>query len=387
MKPNTMKIGINAWFLGQLTTGSGQYLTHLLEQYASHYTDHAFLLCIPNKPVERYNMPNGEWRVLHTPFDHFAGTAGYHLAKLWFEQIAFPRACRRWGADVVHVPYWASPLFCAIPVVVTVHDLIPLLLPAYQSGALGRTYIRLVSASARRATIVLTDSDASHRDIMRHLRIPAERVKAIPLAAEAHFGPLAESETARVREKYALPPAPYLLYLGGFDVRKNVPGILKAFAGLDAPHVKLVIAGRLHRQDTPFFPNPRRIAEKLGILDRIHLAGWVDEMDKPALYAGARALVFPSFYEGFGLPPLEAISCGTPAIVSNNSSLPEVAGKGALCIDAGDSEALTGAMQRIVDDQTLYEELREAGLAQAKQFSWHKTACQTVAAYERALTR
>lgn len=387
-----MKISINAWFLGHLTTGSGQYLGHLLEQYASDYPDHTFLLCIPDKPLAHLEMPNGEWRVLHTPFDRLPGAAGRHLAKLWFEQVAFPHACHRWQADVAHVPYWASPLLCPVPVVVTIHDLIPLLLPAYRGGILGRIYTHLVSVSARRATVVLTDSDASRRDLIRHLRIPAERIEAVLLASEAQFRPLADDEIDRIRQKYALPSAPYLLYLGGFDVRKNVPGALKAFARLAAPQVKLVIAGRLPHLDTPFFPDPERIVNELGITERVHFTGWVDEADKPAVYGGALALVFPSFYEGFGLPPLEAISCGTPAIVSSNSSLPEVTGKGALSVDVGHIEApqidsLADAMRQISEDRSLYEALRGKALAHAAGFSWQKTARKTIAAYQRALAR
>ncbi len=376
-----MKIALNAWFIDRPTTGSGQYLTHLLDEYSARYSNHTFLLCGPQPQPPIPLSDCCTWSTLRTPFDRLHG----HLAKVWFEQIAFPRAARRWRADLIHVPYWASPLRASIPAVVTIHDLIPLLLPAYSGGALGRLYTRLVAASARRATRVLTDSQASRRDIIQHLRIPAGRVDTTLLAPDAHFAPVTDAdEIDRVRRKYGLPPR-YLLYLGGFDVRKNVPGILRAFARLKRAEIDLVLAGKPPARDTAFFPGPQRIAGELGIADHVHLAGWIDEADKPALYSAALAFVFPSLYEGFGLPPLEAIACGTPAIVSDAGSLPEVVGEAGLCVEAENVEALTEAMRRLVEDSCLYEKLRGNCAAQAAQFSWARTAELTWAAYECAL--
>lgn len=398
-----MRIALNAWFINQPTTGSGQYLVHLLAEYAAHHAMHRFLLCshtsqvppllptdagVGSAPPGSAAHPDGtnplpscfEWQVLHTPFD----PVHRHLAKLWFEQVGFPLACRRWGADLLHTPYWASPFFSHAPTVVTIHDLIPALLPAYRGGRLGSLYNHLVSLSARRAACVLTDSHASREDIILRLRIPQDRVVAIYLAADDHFRPVTDPALLRqVRERYGLPTR-YLLYLGGFDVRKNVSGILKAFARLGTPDVHLVIAGKLPGRDSDFTPDPRRIAGELGILDRVRFTGWMEERDKPALYSGAIALLFPSHYEGFGLPPLEALTCGTPSVVSNRSSLPEVVGAGGLCIDPDDSDALVRAMHQLLVDAPLRERLRKEGLAHARRFSWQQTAHATIQAYQGA---
>lgn len=378
-----MKIALNAWFIDRRTTGSGQYLTHLLDEYSARYSNHTFLLCgsQPQSPIPLADCC--QWQTLRTPFDRLHD----HLAKVWFEQIAFSRAAHRWGADLIHVPYWASPLHAAVPTIVTIHDLIPLLLPEYSGGMLGRLYTRLVAASARRATRVLTDSQASRRDIIQHLRIPAGRIDTTLLAPDAHFAPVTDpDEIDHVRRKYGL-PSRYLLYLGGFDVRKNVTGILHAFARLEQTEVKLVLAGKLPAQDTAFFPGPQRIADELGIAGRVHLAGWIDEADKPALYSAALGFVFPSWYEGFGLPPLEAIACGTPAIVSDAGSLPEVVGEAGLCVEAENVEALAEAMEKLVEDSCLRERLCANCAAQAAQFSWARTADLTFAAYRRALAQ
>ena len=168
-------------------------------------------------------------RTIHasTPFDRL----NINLAKLWFEQVTFPRACRRLRADVAFVPYWGSPWWQPCPMVVTVHDLIPLLLPLYRGGMLQRAYTALVSRTARRAAAVLTDSEASRRDIIAHLGIPADRVHAIHLAADPRYRPVTDpDELARIRAKYGLPDAPFLLYLGGFDARKNVGRMIEAYA-------------------------------------------------------------------------------------------------------------------------------------------------------------
>jgi len=329
--------------------------------------------------------------ILHpvaTPFDSIS----QNLAKLWFEQLSFPRACRRQGVELAHVPYFASPLFPTTPTVVTVHDLIPMLLPAYRGSIWVRLYTLLVAVAAKRADMVLTDSEASKWDIVRLLDIPAERVRVIYLAADDIYQPvLDEHRLAAIHRKYDLPES-YLLYLGGFDQRKNVPTLLRAFAQLAKdPRVFLVVAGRLpeygldlaiQAKRSDFFPDPQPIVQELGIGKRVVFTGWVPEQDKPVLYSGARALVFPSLYEGFGLPPLEALACGTPVIASNRGSLPEIVGDGGLLLEPDDVEGLAGAMEKLLNDDTLWGDLRQKGLAHATRFSWEKTARETLAVYQ-----
>jgi glycosyltransferase involved in cell wall biosynthesis len=384
-----VKIALNAWFIDQPTTGSGQYLLHLLSEYARD-TEHQFLLCV------RSGAPHGsipglgegkalasrfERRAIRTPFDGHT----QQLAKVWFEQVGFPAHSRRWGADLLHVPYWASPLVAATPVVVTIHDLIPILLPAYRGNAFVRLYTGLVAWTARRAAYVLTDSESARQDILHHLRLPAVRVQAVHLAADGRFRPVRDPQALqRVQDKYHL-PSRFLLYLGGYDVRKNVPGVLQAFARLDVPDLHLVIAGRVPDQDTPFFPSPQRIAQELDIHERVCFTGWVDDHDKPALYSQADAFLFPSYYEGFGLPPLEAMSCGTPVIVSDRSSLPEIVGDAGICVDPDDPDALAQAIAHVIGDPLLRETLREAGLERARRFTWQQTAQATLLAYQRTI--
>ncbi len=377
-----MRVALNSYFWGSHSTGSGQYLHNLLPNLADLQPTTSYVLLGPAGDGTRPADVPGHPQALRTPFDR----SNADLAKVWFEQVSFPRACRQVGANVAHVPYFAAPLLPTVPTVVTIHDVIPLLLPAYRASRAARAYFALVARSARRASLVITDSEASARDIVRLLRVPRERLRVIYLAADAAFRPVPPEARDGVLRRLGLPNE-YLLYLGGYDTRKNVILLLEAFArSRERLHgLPLVLAGRLPERDSPFVPDPRPVIARLGIENLVILPGWVDEADKPALYSAATAFVFPSAYEGFGLPVLEALSCGTPAIIAAGSSLEEVAGPGGLVVPSGDAAALSGALEMLATDGALRAGLSEAGLQQAQRFSWKRTAAQTLAAYEQAI--
>jgi glycosyltransferase involved in cell wall biosynthesis len=222
---------------------------------------------------------------------------------------------------------------------------------------------------------------------VRCLHIPPERIHITYEAAGEAFHPVKdEAQLAAIRQKYALPER-YLLYLGGFDQRKNLSTLLRAFALLVNRHqqARLVIAGQLPGRDSPMFPDPHRLVREVGIEERVIFTGWVPEEDKLALLSGATAFVFPSLYEGFGLPAAEALACGTPVIASNRSSLPEVVGEGGILVEPTDAEALAEAMEMLLVDDALRAELRQRALAQATQFSWKQTALETLAAYRKVV--
>jgi len=364
-----MRIGINALFLEHPETGSGQYTHHLLEALAKVDSTNEYLLFSPSPapPTSNIQYPISNW------------------AKLWFEQVSFPRACRR--LHLAHVPYFASPLFPTVPTVVTVHDLIPLILPAYRGSLLVRLYTRLVATAARKAEAIITVSQASARDLVRHLHIPLERIHVTYEAAGEDFQPVEdEAQLAAIRQKYALPER-YLLYLGGFDQRKNVYTVLRAFALLVSkqPQARLVVVGKLPGRNSPLFPDPHRLVRELGVEESVIFTGWVAEEDKPSLLSGAAAFLFPSLYEGFGLPALEAMACGTPVVASNRSSLPEVVGEGGILVEPTDAESLAEAMEALLVDDALRAELRQRALAQAAKFSWKQTALETLAVYRKVV--
>lgn len=374
-----MRIALNGWFLDQPGTGSAQYVRGLLSALPGVAPEAEVLAIVPH-PQPAPEVPGLRLTLRVAPV---ARGLGRNAAKVAFEQLAFPRAARQWRADVAHVPYWGSALRPLVPTVVTIHDLIPLLLPAYRGGPLVRLYTRLVAAAARRAAVVLTDSLASKRDIETHLRLPPEGVRAVYLAPDPELSPEPVGDDAVVRRAYGLPHR-YVLYLAGHDVRKNVGRLLEAFdvvAHAD-DDVVLAIGGRLPDRPDPLLFDPRPVVEALGLGDVVRLIGWVDEAHKPALYRGAACAVFPSRYEGFGLPVLEALACGTPLVTSSVASLPELAGDAAFTVDPDDVNGLAGAMLACLADVGLAADLARRGPRQAARFTWAETARHTLAAYE-----
>jgi glycosyltransferase involved in cell wall biosynthesis len=382
-----MRVAINAWFWDSPTTGSGQYTRRLVEHLSAAEPDLELVLVKSHGWGSQVSRFTSKVSDRLQPETRNLKPETSNLKKLWFEQVTFPLACRRLKADVAHVPYWAPPLAPSVATLVTIHDLIPLRLSEYRGGPLVRLYTALVSRTARSARLVITDSDASRRDIIVNLRIPAERVRVVYLAAGERFKPTPAPEDVDVRARYGL-PARYVLYLGGFDVRKNVATVLAACRratpaiGEDCP---LVIAGRLPAEDTLFTPNPRRLAREYGMDERsVHFTGFVDDADKPALYRGAVAFVFPSRYEGFGLPPLEALACGTPVVGSDASSISEVVGNAGVLRPPDDAEGLADALAQLATNADFRAELSRRALAQAARFSWERTAQETLAAYRDA---
>lgn len=386
-----MKIGINTMFFRHPASGSGQYLIHLLNALADIDTKNEYVLVGPDA------LPAGVKKQLHIPFMHHpkavTGPLGRHpsLEKMTWEQWTGPREARRLDVDLFHVPHFAPPLLTgSMPVVATIHDVIPLRLPLYHASAKAKVYSSVVARAAHKATMIITVSQHARQDIIDALKLPAERVRAIYLAVSDKMQPIEDAEKlAAVRARYGI-TGRYIFYLGGLDARKNVPQLIRAFAHLykrlDDPNLQLLISGNPDKQRGSLFPDPRPVAADLGMSGQI-LFRFVEDEDKPAVYSGASAFVFPSLYEGFGLDPLEAMSCGAPVICSNRTSLPEVVGDAAISLDPENLPALIEAMHNVLANDELSANLRARGLRRARQFSWHKTASETLAVYEETIAR
>jgi glycosyltransferase involved in cell wall biosynthesis len=379
-----MHLAINGWFWDQPATGSGQTVRYLVPALVEQDPSLEVTLVVPAWVADSHLGEGLPPRVTLRPVPCRPG----NLGKLWFEQVTFPRACRRLGVNLAHVPYFASPLSPEVPTLVTIHDLIPMVLPAYRGSPQVRLYTSLVASAASRAHLILADSRASQGDILAHLNVSEARVRVVYLAPAPHYRLVNDPGALdAVRRKYDLPET-FALWLAGFDVRKNARALLHAYTwvtsalGDDYP---LVMAGRLPAKDTPFFPDPRRMAANLGLSAAIRFPGWIDEADKPALYSAATVFAFPSRYEGFGLPILEAMACGTPVVTSNAASLPELAGAAAFQIDPDDPRRLGAAIIALCVQENLHQEMRDKGLSQAARFTWRKTARETLAAYQAAL--
>jgi len=384
-----MRVVLNGWFIDQPNTGSGQYLRQLIARLPVLGPQHDYHLIAPHRNAFQVVDLNADFELRIAEFvQSEIRTPKSNFRKVLFEQSLIPRAAHALRADVMHVPYWAPPLNARVPIVVTIHDIIPLLLKEYRGGPLARLYTGLVAAAARGSSLILTDSEASKRDIIRHLGVPESHVRVVYLAADPRYSPRPSAlDRAAVRRKYDLPDH-YVLYLGGFDPRKNVETALQLYTwGQDAigqTH-PLVVAGRLPETGDGFFVDPRQVAKQIGVEDVVRFIGEVDEADKAALYQGATAFVYPSRYEGFGLPALEALACGVPVVGSDASSIPEVVGDAGMLVAPDDARAMAGALIAVVSEPPLHAALSERAVNQAARFSWEETVRETVAAYESAV--
>lgn len=373
-----MHIAFNGWFWDQPHTGSGQYIRGLLPHLRRAAPEVRYTLIVPGHVTALDDVPEGV-TVVRT-----RGGSG-HVAKVIFEQRTYPREVARAGADIAHVPYWGPPLSSPARLVTSVLDVIPLAIPDYAQGFRARLYTSLVSATARGSAHIITLSEAAKRDIVAYLDIAPEQITPIYLAPDEQYHPrMGREKDAAVREKYDLPPE-FILYLGGFDVRKQVNQLLLAYTYVQGEGVPLVIAGKPPQWGTPMFPDLPKYAEQLGIGDLVQWIGYVDEADKPSLYRLARVSVFPSMYEGFGLPVLEAMASGTPTIANNVSTFPELVGDGAYLVENGSAREMAGAIIALLHQEPLRASLINNGLAQVTKFSWRKTAKETLAVYEHVM--
>jgi glycosyltransferase involved in cell wall biosynthesis len=379
-----MKIGINALFFQFQATGSGQYLSHLLNALAEIDHHNQYILLGP-QPIQSLPVTAYPYHVHPVP----ALTAkSDNLAKVVWEQFTGPLAARQEKVDLLHIPYFAPPLFLPMPTVVTIHDVIAMRLPAYQPNSKVKAYTNLIARTAHHASRIIAPSMHARQDIIDLLKIPSERIHVIYEAAGPEYQPITDPDTlAKARARYGLGKR-YIFYLGGLDQRKNIPQLVRAFARLykqiEDPNLQLLIAGNPDKHKGPLFPDPRPVAKELGISEQI-IYSYIEEEDKPTLYSATSLFVFPSLYEGFGLDPLEAMGCGAPVVCSNRTSLPEVVGDAALSVDPDNLEALVEAMYRVLTNTELQADLRARSLQQAKRFNWHQTAEQTLAVYEEVL--
>ena len=293
-----------------------------------------------------------------------------------FETLALGVELLPHRLDVFHSPDFIPPRCGARRSVITVHDLAFLHYPQFLTEESRRYYNNQIEYAVRRAHAIAADSHATKRDLVERLNVAPEKITVIHLGLDPEFQPRPADEVERVLVQHSLARG-YVLFVGAFEPRKNVPGLLRAYAQVrDVP--PLVLAGNT---GWLFEQTARTIAE-LKLDSRVRVLENFPAADLPALYTGASLLALPSHYEGFGFPVLEAMGCGTPVIVADRASLPEVAGDAALRIDPDDDASLAEALTRVLSDSTLRAELRARGLENVKRFQWETTARETLALYE-----
>lgn len=362
-----MRFSIDAHAIGRNLTGNEVYVRNLLAGFASLDVESEFVAYVSEPGAER-GVPEGFQcrRVSSNPFVRL----GFDLA----------RRLRQDGPDLLHVQYTA-PMFCPCPVVVSVHDVSFLEHPEYFPKArvaqLGFTVKRTVERAAR----VLTTSDFSARRLASQYAIAPEKITVVPCAVSSAFRPIArETAQARVRQSLRV-PTPYLLMVGDLQPRKNQTGLIAAFEQLlrDQPQLPhhLVLTG----QDNFFASRAKEAARQSPAANRIHFTGFVPDAELPYLYAGCDLFVFPSLYEGFGMPILEAMASGRAVACSNTTATVEVADGAAIVFDPTSTAQMVRAMRDVLIDGELRARMERLGVKRAAQFQWRDTAAKTLAVY------
>jgi len=351
-----MKIGIDAQTTLGEKTGFGFYVENLTRALQKIAGDDELTLLFPQQETD-LSMPQ----------------------RLWWDQVTLPKLARRAHVDLLHQPAFSAPILYQGKKVVTIHDVISLFHPNIPFFS-RQFYSKWMPFSYHFADHFITISEHSKRDIVQKLGIPAHKITVTYLAAGEEFRhTVPEHDLATVLAHYEV-KRPYILDVGTINPRKNLEFLVRVFADARSegklPHT-LVITGKKGWHYDKLF----RLVGDLGLENKVIFTGYVRDEDKPALYHGADLFTFPSLYEGFGLPPLEAMMCGTPVISSNTSSLPEVVGDGGMSLAPDDREAWVKAIITVLSHQPFREQLIARGREQAAKFSWERCAKETLSVY------
>ena len=367
-----MRIGIDARLVYYSQAGIGQYILHLVDGLATIDQETEYVLLQSRKDdTTILDQPNFRRVSLWTPSHHR------------LERYSMNVELMRLGLDVLHSPDFIPPHRPSCKSVITVHDLAFLLYPHFLTKESARYYGHIDQA-VRWTDHIIAVSNSTKRDTIQHLGVPEDKITVVYEAASPIFRPLDKGEAQeQVRNRHGV-EGPFLLFVSTIEPRKNVPTLLRALWQLLECYkedVRLVLAGGKGW----LFEDAFALVEELNLDDRVHFVGRVSSEDLLYLYNAAELLAHPAFYEGFGLPPLEAMACGTAVVSSTSSSLPEVVGQAGLLVDPTDTEAFTAAMEQVLSDKNVREQMQAAGLEQARSFSWQRTAQRTVQSYWRAL--
>lgn len=370
-----MRIGYDITPLSSARTGVGHYCFSLLKNLLAFEKKHQYLgFASGTRPpiLDELEGALAYRRIpLPTRFMHHVWTS-----------LRVPRVDTFLGVvDVFHATNYFVPPMRRARTVVTVHDLAILVHPEWCSPKIRRFFPKQIARCIREADAVLACSESTKLDAVRLLGVDPTRIAVVYEGIDETLVPMERENAARhVHSRYGV-SSPYLLFVGTIEPRKNITGLLRAFSKIrdEMPHKLVLVGGKgWYREDV------EAVARELGVGERVSFVGYVSShAELAAFYSAADLFVFPSLYEGFGLPILEAMACGCPVITADNSSMPEIAADAALCVNANDDMAIAEAVQRVLGDPTLRESLVSRGFERAKEFSWRKCAEATMNVYER----
>lgn len=371
-RPKT--IGIDARMYGYAQTGIGNYIRHLLADVFEHDQDNNYVIFLMPEEFDAFMVPNKRVRKVKTDCKWYG----------WKEQLIFPFQLYKERLDLMHFTHFNSPILYFKKAITTIHDVTPYFFPGHKmKSPLRRICFRLVFfSSVRKAKRIIAVSESTKKDIIRYFRISGNKIQVIYEGADEQFRVIEDQAAIdEIKQKHGL-KKPFLFYTGVWRNHKNLVGLIRAFKIVRERYhldIDLVLGGK----EDPYYPEVRRTWEALGLGDSIIPVGFIDQAELPIFYNAATAFVIPSFYEGFGLIGLEAMSCGTPVISSDRTSLPEILGQGAIYFDPDKPEEIAEKISLVFKDKRLYNGLKENGFSQIKRYSWKRMGSETRELYEK----
>ncbi len=372
-----MRIGIDATALPPQPVGAGNYIIHLVRSLVALKSEVEYTIFAQSSGQDLIALPEGKnYKWVLVPDMKPA-------IRLVWEQTLFPRLINRSGIELLHSLHYTRPIWLPCASVVTFHDMTFFLYPQMHTLAKRIFFQLAMKMSSRRANALIADSESTRQDAIRLLRIPAHKISTALLGVDETYQPISDPHALdAIRQKYKL-PMDFILYVGLIEPRKNLPLLIRAFRNLIElePEINLVLAGRLGWMYTDVV----NLIGSLSVKDRVFLIGYVPAEDLPLVYNLASVFVYPTLYEGFGLPALEAMACGTPVVTTEISSLPEIVGKAGMLVPPNDEAALTHAIQAVLTDQTLHQRYSIEGPERASTFTWDRTGQQTLQVYRKVL--
>jgi glycosyltransferase involved in cell wall biosynthesis len=368
-----MQIGLDTVVLKKELRGIGSYIKNLVFALLSTAPQDDYFLITSRSNIHHFDPIKDKVRISSCPASK--------LLRVCWEQAVLPEILKARRIDLFHGLAHSLPLRRSCRYVTTIHDLTTYVMPEQHTPG-RRSYLRwMIPQACRRAEGIIAVSENTRNDLVRLLRVPHEKIFVVPLGVDPTLRPVQDpDELLAVRQKYGLPKK-FILYLGAIEPRKNLHTLVKAFQEAEDLHREfaLVLAGSLGWGYGPLL----RQVKSSAVRDRIIFPGYVSADDLAAVYGASSLFVYPSLYEGFGLPVLEAMACGTPVVTSNVSSLPEVAGDAALFVDPHSASELAAAMRRILAHEDVRQTLSRRGILRARAFDWDRTALKTREVYAR----
>jgi glycosyltransferase involved in cell wall biosynthesis len=374
-----MRIGIDAQVLKAKNSGVEYCIEDLVLNLAVVDPDNEYVIYVNGNALQNFASKHGNFVIKKSTFLN-----KYRPIRILWDQALLPAILLKDKIDIFHAPCYVAPVLASVPSVVTIPDLISLLFPNMTTKRNHYHYKLLLPTVVKKARRIITVSQNSKEDLIRVLGVNGDKVDVIANGIHESFKKITnDRQLTRVKEKYNLPQK-IILYVGNLEPKKNIEGIIEAFSRLiKAGQIEhtLVIAGKKGWLYDGIF----KIVAEQELHQNIRFLGYVPRGDLPALYNLAELFVFPSFYEGFGIPPLEAMACGTPVLTSNVAAVPEVVGDAAVMVDPNEVQEIADAIRDITGDEKIRAALTEKGFERAKLFSWGKTARDTLKVYKKAL--